>query len=403
MLIFILLVFLIIFIISILGLYRLSSYIYVMSYKKQRKNKSHKKDKFEAKLSKSDIFLILLAIFFCLISLVTPFVFTQIFDEGDYNFIGKGEIGDTFGGLMTPFISLAAVIVTGLAFYMQYKANRLQVKIFNTELKSAKKQFKNTQKKENRNSEFQQFESQFYEMLRLHKENVNEIELKTKDGDILKGRWVFYEMKKELEILIAFLKEFYSKKLDKELFIEAYELFFWGKGNEIEISTEPVLAADIDVDSIYSQLLKLKQDGTCEKSFNANILIKHLNIPFLNGHQAYLGHYYRHLFQTVKFVTGKTFLSDNQKLNYLRILRAQLSNYEQIMLFYNWLSEYGSPWQDSTNNFLTQYKMIHNLWYNEMPKKEEFFIKELKRLVTIYKKYKRNDDDKLFEAGDKIE
>ena len=402
MLIFILIVFLIAFAISILGLYKLSSYLYDVAALKHKTTKNDAEDKFNTKLSKTSYFLISLAIFFCIISLITPFVFTQIFDKGEYSFIGKGEIGDTFGGLMSPFINLSAVIVTGLAFYMQYKANKLQVKIFDTEIKSTRQQFKKQQKRDKKNSQFQQFESQFYEMLRLHKENVNEIEIKTNDGDILKGRLVFYEMKKELEIIITFLKEYKAKDLDESLFIDSYELFFWGYGNEIVISTEPLLAANFDVDSIHNQLLNLKQDGNSEKSFNASTLIKHLNIPFLKGHQAYLGHYYRHLFQTVKFVASKDFLDDKQKLNYLRILRAQLSNYEQIMLYYNWLSEYGSAWQDDTNNFLTQYKMIHNLWYREMPP-EELFQKELKKLVKIYQTFKRDGNDRLFEAGDKID
>lgn len=402
MLIFILIVFLIAFAISILGLYKLSSYLYDVAVLKYTTNKNDGEDKFNTKLSKTSYFLISLAIFFCVISLITPFVFTQIFDEGEYSFIGKGEIGDTFGGLMSPFINLSAVIVTGLAFYMQYKANKLQVKIFDTEIKSTRRQFKKEQKIEKKSTEFQQFESQFYEMLRLHKENVNEIEIKTHNLDILKGRLVFYEMKKELEILLAFLKEIRGKTLDEGLFVEAYELFFWGYNNEIKISTEPPSEANFEPDSEHIDLMHLKNRESTENTSNADILIEHLDIPFLRGHQAYLGHYYRHLFQTVKFVASKKFLTDTQKLNYLRILRAQLSNYEQIMLFYNWLSEYGSAWQDDTNNFLTQYKMIHNLWYREMPP-EELFKKELKKLVKIYKTFKRDGDDKLFEAGDKID
>lgn len=402
MLIFILIVFLIAFAISILGLYKLSSYLYNVAILKQKADRDNTEDKFNTKLSKTSYFLISLAIFFCIISLITPFVLTEIFDEGEYSFKGKGEIGDIFGGLMSPFINLSAVIVTGLAFYMQYKANKLQVKIFDTEIKSTRKQFKKEQKREKKSTEFQQFESQFYEMLRLHKENVNEIEIKTHNLDILKGRLVFYEMKKELEILIAFLKEIRGKALDEDLFVDAYELFFWGYNNEIKISTEPLNEANFEPDPEHIDLMHLKNRESTESTSNADILIEHLDISFLKGHQAYLGHYYRHLFHTVKFVASKDFLDDKQKLNYLRILRAQLSNYEQIMLFYNWLSKYGSAWQDDTNNFLTQYKMIHNLWYSEMSK-EDYFITELKKLVKIYKAYKRDDDDKLFEAGDKID
>lgn len=99
---------------------------------------------------------------------------------------------------MNPFIGIAAVLVTGLAFYAQYKANV-----------EFKKQI-----------EFQKFENQFYEMLRLHKENVNEIEIETISGEKIKGRNAFFEMKKDFENLFRF-----TEYLN---FSKNYELFFLG-------------------------------------------------------------------------------------------------------------------------------------------------------------------------------
>ncbi len=54
-----------------------------------------------------------------LFSLFAPFLLTQ------YSFLDltkKGEIGDTIGGTMAPFIGLAGVILTFIAFYVQYEA-----------------------------------------------------------------------------------------------------------------------------------------------------------------------------------------------------------------------------------------------------------------------------------------
>lgn len=290
--------------------------------------------------------------------------------------LNPNEIGDSIGGILNPVIGLLVSILTFLAFYMQ--------KIANDEIKD---QFK-----------IQQFESQFYEMLRLHKENVNEIEIKTVDKDLLGGRQVFYEMKKELEILLTFTKDYFQKPLDNELFIYAYEKFFWGFNNEIKISKIPLTDTNFDENSFESELNKLKKLEKTQTSFDAEILKNNLKIPFLEGHHSYLGHYYRHLFYTVKFVVSKKFLSRELKLNYLRTLRAQLSNYEQIMLYYNWLSEYGNAWENKDNNFLTEYKMIHNLWYTELI--DDSYIKEnLKRLVEVYRGLGFKDD--LFEMKDK--
>jgi hypothetical protein len=37
-----------------------------------------------------------------------------------------GQVGDTLQGLMGPLIAISGVLMTFLAFYIQYKANKLQ-------------------------------------------------------------------------------------------------------------------------------------------------------------------------------------------------------------------------------------------------------------------------------------
>ncbi len=288
--------------------------------------------------------------------------------------LDANEIGDSIGGILNPVVGLLASVLTFLAFYMQKLAND-----------QIKDQFK-----------IQQFESQFYEMLRLHKENINEIEIKTIDNDLIKGRAVFYEMKKELEILLAFTKEFHNQPLSKELFFKAYEKYFWGFNNERTISTISLSEFAPDENSFEAELNRFK-NSEATNNFNAEILKDNLKIPFLTGHHSYLGHYYRHLFHTVRFVVSKNFIDRTAKLNYLRTLRAQLSNYEQVMLFYNWLSEYGDDWENEDNHFLTKYKMIHNLWYNELLA-EDYFKRNLQNLVNTYKSF--GFEDHLFEMKD---
>ena len=96
--------------------------------------------------------------------------------------------------------------------------------------------------------------------------------------------------------------------------------------------------------------------------------------PF-SGHSSRLGHYFRHLYLTVKSVANSDVIIDYEgRMKYLRILRAQLSNHEQILLFYNWLSEYGSDWENAKHSFFTEFCMIHNLWYDNLL--QDPFLKE---------------------------
>lgn len=66
---------------------------------------------------------------------------------------------------------------------------------------------------------------------------------------------------------------------------------------------------------------------------------------YYGGHQYKLGQYFRHLFQTVKYINEKEILKKEEKYNYIKTLRAQLSTIEQYLLFYNSISFMGRPWE----------------------------------------------------------
>ncbi|MBK9555161.1 MAG: hypothetical protein IPO47_04870 [Bacteroidetes bacterium] len=75
----------------------------------------------------------------------------------DRDFSNTGEIGDTIGGIMTPFIAIIGAFVTFIAFWVQYEANRSQRK----------------------DIQIERFENNFYEMLKIHRDNVAEMKMST--------------------------------------------------------------------------------------------------------------------------------------------------------------------------------------------------------------------------------
>mgnify|MGYP000182746641 CR=1 FL=1 len=97
-------------------------------------------------------------------------------------------------------------------------------------------------------------------------------------------------------------------------------------------------------------------------------------IKYYGGHQFRLGHYYRHLFQVVKYVNKQLNIDYQTKYDYVKILRAQLSTYEQAVLFLNSLSKMGSVWElnpeidETLKDFnkkdfelITKYNLIKNV------------------------------------------
>lgn len=97
-------------------------------------------------------------------------------------------------------------------------------------------------------------------------------------------------------------------------------------------------------------------------------------VKYYGGHQFRLGHYFRHLYQTVRYMNEKIELSYKEKYEYIKLLRAQLSNYEQALLFFNSLSQLGKKWEmDAVINdncegytradfeLITKYNLIKNI------------------------------------------
>ena len=80
------------------------------------------------------------------------------------------------------------------------------------------------------------------------------------------------------------------------------------------------------------------------------------------------------------------------KQAYAKILRAQLSDFEQLLLFYNINSTLGNAWIKGNENFIKEYRMIKNM---PVPladfgiKPNEIFSPEIK--------YWRNKNKSFFE------
>ena len=116
---------------------------------------------------------------------------------------------------------------------------------------------------------------------------------------------------------------------------------------------------------------------------------------YYGGHQFRLGHYFRHLYQSYKYLNNHKDLSQKEKYSYGKLYRAQLSNYEQALLFINSISTIGMKWEFTPenpddpkldSNLITTYNLIKNL-----PGEHLFGI----RYKTYYKDVDYESDEKL--------
>jgi hypothetical protein len=258
-----------------------------------------------------------------------------------------GVIGDTIGGIVGPLVGFIGVILTFLAFYIQFQANQVQIKALEEQKKSAEQQEKQIL--------LQQFESNFFELLKLQRENVSELDYRNNTGRnvIIKIVNEFFEIMQAL-IDSNIIRD--NRLGEQGLANISYTILFFGTDETVQHVLENRFFEKYS--SIEEPLKAFIQ--TLRNRTNPYSLDKY----YFNGHQSRLGHYFRHLRRTVTFVHRNSFLTTTQKKEYIRILRAQLSNHEQIILFFNSISDLGLKWElknDNNEALITTYHLLRNI------------------------------------------
>lgn len=298
----------------------------------------------------------------------------------------KNEIGDALGGITNPIIGIGGIILTFIAFYVQYQFNKDQSARIDNETDERIKDKVKIDLEAKRNY----FDKKFYQLLEIHNKNVENISIKTHEGTY-KGRESFDKIIDELHITIALLN-FYKENYEFYSSIkEAYKLVFHGILNQFDVNGDNNVSYLIKLFEISNKSIENKLNLSEELRKNGikqiHLRFPDLNIIILKGHSSYLSIYFRFLFMFVKFVDDEDeiVISYKEKRNYLKILRSQMSNTEQMLLFYNWLSGYGESWLDHENQYLTNYRIIHNIYTKSL-----YPQISLKHLFDEYKTNMRN-------------
>ncbi|MEC5387162.1 putative phage abortive infection protein [Uliginosibacterium sp. H3] len=194
----------------------------------------------------------------------------------------RGTFGDMFGAVNALFSGLAfgTLIYTAWMQSQELSLQREELEATREELKGQREQMELQAK----TLALQQFESTFFSLLRMQGEIVGAMKIWS-NGEKIEGRECF--------------EEYYSQLRSQ------YAVY-------------PQNPDDRESD-LLSRVRSAYKD-------------------FFLYRQSLLGHYFRHLYHIIKFV--KTAPVENKR-QYTSLVRAQLSSYEHILLFYNCLGEDG--------------------------------------------------------------
>jgi hypothetical protein len=324
-----------------------------------------------------------------------------------------GTFGDFVGGLIGTLFSLAGVFLLYL-----------------------------TLKEQRENFDKERLENNFFEMIKFHKENVNELEFtyheNEKDDSRVKAvrRKVFkvifshfeslwdeldfifknatldeiykekeiqnlkkdktftgrnFDLKQIAKIDIVYLIIFFGlSKLDKitikNLTSNVYKddfinkvldfaslkpkrnSIYWNQWERINSISDEKIKTQVIIDFYRKRNNTYSFNQMTHLYFNDHMGSSYYDdnyFRYYGGHQFRLGHYYRHLFQNLSYINNQLYLKYDEKYSYIKILRVQLSNYEQIMLFLNSISQIGRQFEFSKNDIndqlITKYNLITNI------------------------------------------
>lgn len=233
-----------------------------------------------------------------------------------------GQLGDFVGGYVGTFFALVSVLL-----------------------------LTSTMRGQRRSSQQLNFETKYFELLRLHRDNVAELEVQG-----IAGRKLFVVLLREyrstLEVVIHIAKKHNQQLSQRQLAHIAYYCIFFGTGPN---SSRMLLNSLFEFDRPFVEDIvnELDKDETKDQVQREKKLAYR---PF-EGHQSRLGHYYRHLYQAIKYVDMQE--NDIDKYEYTKTIRAQLSNHEQALLLLNSLSPMGRNWWKY--NFIQNYRLVQNL------------------------------------------
>lgn len=264
---------------------------------KKENNSEYKKEITVAIIAVISIILIWLASWVLIDNFVVSKDATKILEA-------RGTFGDKFGAVNSLFAGLA---FAGIIFTILLQRKELQLQ--RDELSSTREVFE----KQNEMLSQEKFENTYFQMLSLFHSIANSLDLR-RNGTVIKSGRDCFE---------TFYKEFLSE-VDRIIFRE-----------------------NSKIDLIYQSYIE-------RENLDIQFYLEAYNTIYTK-HRSDLSHYFRTFYHLIKLIDKSEILNKNQ---YTSIARAQLSSYEQVLLFYNCLHPNG---KDQFKPLIEKYSLFKNI------------------------------------------
>ncbi len=228
-----------------------------------------------------------------------------------------GQFGDFVGGSLNPLFAFLSFVALLMTLLIQNK----ELTISSDELKKSTEALTQQSKA----LDLQNFERTFFELVRLHHELVNgivdiEARINFSDTDRFRRETIKHQGRECFSRFYGAIGRYYGNFFDEE-----------DKSKTIQ--------------------------GRIEEAYN----------KFVSGEKNPIDHYFRNLYHIFKFIDGSDV---NHKSWYASIVRAQLSNSELCLLFYNALL----PQNINFKKIIEKYALLENMNFDELMDKEQHLL-----------------------------
>lgn len=304
-------------------------------------------------MSKKDLNAILSVV--VIFSLILTLFFLRKSITWDDNSSSWGQFGDLIGGIIGTLFALLSII--------------LLVGTLNHQISSGKEQ---------------SIENRTFQLISIHRDNVNQ----------LVGKRKFFQEAVEIFWKIREKVDLCEEQLRKETIINADDEWQY---SPLEKSNIAYLILFFGTKFTQNESLK---DRICAMSYCSDLINKVIDeledfelnstttIDVECGIQYAVGHYYRHLYQTVNYINDRKILKYKKKYSYIKTLRAQLSTYEQILFYINSISRLGEIWElqqeDENKKLVTKFNLIKNIPLGILKDIEPNYVYDLVIYESLY-------------------
>jgi len=203
----------------------------------------------------------------------------------------------------------------------------------------------------------------YYVALKAQREDIaiNQQSMKLQTEALQKQIEEFEKQKEELELSRKVYEQQSKTMVQQEriMRIQQFESSFYSFFN-VYISIKNNLNTSIEgKDYFMSIYLELESSYTNTNNHPCechNCLVLLYEKLFLN-HQGQLAHYFKTIYRLVKMIDTNITLLENEKVEYIKIVRSQLTDYELLIMYYNYHSVYG----DKSKGLVYKYNLLKHI------------------------------------------